>query len=199
MCNNARNSHLSVLVVDPNPGMRATCRICSTRRITKIEYAVSSGTAIRQLARNRYDIILCEYDLGGSGENDGQDGQQLLEDLRHHKLIQPWTIFIMLTSEGVYSKVIGAAELHPDRLHPQALHRRLAAAAAAQARARATRRVPADLPADRGRQSARAIAALPIDGEENLASALRRRLRAPARRAAGAIGREQAESELSTR
>jgi tetratricopeptide (TPR) repeat protein len=37
----------------------------------------------------------------------------LLEDLRHHKLIQPWTIFIMLTSEGVYSKVIGAAELTP--------------------------------------------------------------------------------------
>ena len=54
----------------------------------------------------RYDLILCEYELDG-----GQDGQQLLEDLRHHKLITPATIFIMLTSEGEYSKVIGAAEL----------------------------------------------------------------------------------------
>ncbi|MYM28437.1 response regulator [Duganella sp. CY15W] len=111
----AEYSDLSVLIVDPNPGMRGNLHnMLSQSSITKIDYAVSSGTAIRQLAKKPFDIILCEYDLGnGSGENNGQDGQQLLEDLRHHKLIQPWTIFIMLTSEGVYSKVIGAAELTP--------------------------------------------------------------------------------------
>lgn len=111
----AENSDLSVLIVDPNPGMRGNLHnMLSQSSITKIEYAVSSGTAIRQLAKKPFDIILCEYDLGnGSGEANGQDGQQLLEDLRHHKLITPWTIFIMLTSEGEYSKVIGAAELTP--------------------------------------------------------------------------------------
>ncbi|UGQ48523.1 response regulator [Massilia endophytica] len=104
---------LSVLIVDPNPGMRGNLHnMLSQSSITKIEYAVSSGTAIRQLSKSVPDIILCEYDLG-SGSDDGQDGQQLLEDLRHHKLISPGTIFIMLTSEGVYSKVIGAAELTP--------------------------------------------------------------------------------------
>jgi DNA-binding NarL/FixJ family response regulator/Tfp pilus assembly protein PilF len=115
MCNMAEYSDLSVLIVDPNPGMRGSLHnMLNQASITKIEYAVSSGTAIRQLAKKPFDIILCEYDLGnGSGENNGQDGQQLLEDLRHHKLIVPWTIFIMLTSEGVYSKVIGAAELTP--------------------------------------------------------------------------------------
>ena len=45
--------------------------------------------------------------------DDGQDGQQLLEDLRHHQLIGLLTIFIMITSEGVYSKVVSAAELTP--------------------------------------------------------------------------------------
>jgi len=111
----AEYSDLSVLIVDPNPGMRGNLHnMLSQSSITKIEYAVSSGTAIRQLAKKAFDIILCEYDLGnGSGEANGQDGQQLLEDLRHHKLIAPWTIFIMLTSEGMYSKVIGAAELTP--------------------------------------------------------------------------------------
>lgn len=111
----AENSDLSVLIVDPNPGMRGNLHnMLSQSSITKIEYAVSSGTAIRQLAKKPFDIILCEYDLGnGSGEANGQDGQQLLEDLRLHKLIAPWTIFIMLTSEGEYSKVIGAAELTP--------------------------------------------------------------------------------------
>jgi len=107
------NSNLSVLVIDPNPGMRGSLQnMLNQSSITKIEFAVSSGTAIKQLAKRSYDIILCEYDLGGSS-GDGQDGQQLLEDLRHHKLIGLWAIFIMITSEGVYDKVVSAAELAP--------------------------------------------------------------------------------------
>lgn len=106
------NSNLSVLVIDPNPGMRGSLQnMLVQANITKVEFAVSSGTAIKQLSRRSYDIILCEYDLGDG--NDGQDGQQLLEDLRHHKLIGLFTIFIMITSEGVYSKVVSAAELTP--------------------------------------------------------------------------------------
>ena len=107
------NSSLSVLVIDPNPGMRGSLQnMLNLAGITKVEFAVSSGTAIKQLGKRAYDIILCEYDLG-SGTDDGQDGQQLLEDLRHHKLIGLLTIFIMITSEGVYSKVVSAAELTP--------------------------------------------------------------------------------------
>ncbi|GAB3452980.1 response regulator [Massilia terrae] len=107
-----QNSHLSVLVIDPNPGMRGSIQnMLGQAGISKVEYAVNAGTAVKQLMRRSYDIILCEYDLGGSAE--GQDGQQLLEDLRHHRLIGLLTIFIMLTSEAVYSKVLGAAELQP--------------------------------------------------------------------------------------
>jgi tetratricopeptide (TPR) repeat protein len=109
----ADNSNLSVLIVDPSPSMRGSMQNMLVQSgITKVEFAVSSGTAIKQLAKKAYDIILCEYDLG-SGQDSGQDGQQLLEDLRHHKLIGLWTIFIMITSEGVYSKVVSAAELTP--------------------------------------------------------------------------------------
>lgn len=109
------NSNLSVLIIDPNPGMRGNLQnMLNLAGISKVEYAVNAGTAIRQLARRSYDIVLCEYDLGtGSGPGSGQDGQQLLEDLRHHRLLSPWAIFIMLTSEAVYGKVIGAAELAP--------------------------------------------------------------------------------------
>ncbi len=107
------NSKLSVLVVDPNPGMRGSLQtMLNQAGISKIEYAVNSGTAIKQLSKRGYDIILCEYDLGGSA-GDGQDGQQLLEDLRHHELIGQSTIFIMLTSEALYGKVVSAAELVP--------------------------------------------------------------------------------------
>lgn len=107
------NSNLSVLIIDPNPGMRSNLQnMLGLAGISKVEYAVNAGTAIRQLARRSYDIVLCEYDLG-TGPGSGQDGQQLLEDLRHHRLLSPWAIFIMLTSEAVYGKVIGAAELAP--------------------------------------------------------------------------------------
>ncbi|KQQ32424.1 transcriptional regulator [Duganella sp. Leaf126] len=107
-------SELSVLIVDPNPGMRGSLHnMLNQCEITRIEYAVGSGTAIRQLSKRQFDIVLCEYDLGNGNENSGQDGQQLLEDLRHHRLIAPWSIFIMITSEGVYSRVIGAVELAP--------------------------------------------------------------------------------------
>jgi CheY-like chemotaxis protein len=107
------NANLTVLVIDPNPGMRGSLQnMLNLSGISKIEFAVSSGTAIKQLGKKSYDIILCEYDLG-SGADDGQDGQQLLEDLRHHKLIGLLTIFIMITSEGVYGKVVSAAELTP--------------------------------------------------------------------------------------
>ena len=106
------NSDLSVLIVDPNPAMRGNLHnMLNQAAISKVEYAVSSGTAIRLLNKKSFDIILCEYDLGSGSE--AQDGQQLLEDLRHHQLVKPWTIFIMLTSEAIHSKVVSAAELTP--------------------------------------------------------------------------------------
>ncbi|UVW27080.1 tetratricopeptide repeat protein [Massilia sp. H6] len=109
------NANLSVLVVDPNAGMRASLQnMLNQAGIAKVESAVNASTAIKQLAKRSYDVILCEYDLAGSSSTgDGQDGQQLLEDLRHHRLITASTIFIMLTSEGVYGKVVSAAELSP--------------------------------------------------------------------------------------
>lgn len=106
-------ANLSVLLIDPNPVMRASLQsMLNLSGISRIDIAVSSGTAIKQLGKKSYDMILCEYDLG-NGSDDGQDGQQLLEDLRHHQLIGLLTIFIMITSEGVYSKVLSAAELSP--------------------------------------------------------------------------------------
>ncbi|MCC2974425.1 tetratricopeptide repeat-containing response regulator [Massilia sp. IC2-476] len=107
------NANLSVLIVDPSQGMRGSLQnMLNQTGISKVESAVNASTAIKQLGKRSYDIILCEYDLGGPS-GDGQDGQQLLEDLRHHRLITASTIFIMLTSEGVYDKVVSAAELTP--------------------------------------------------------------------------------------
>lgn len=100
---------LTALIVEPHSGMRANLHnMLNLCGITKIDHAVSSGTAIRPLKNRSYDLIICEYELG-----EGQDGQQLLEDLRHNKLIPLWTIFIIVTAERAYEKVVSAAELAP--------------------------------------------------------------------------------------
>jgi tetratricopeptide (TPR) repeat protein len=105
-------SNLSVLIIDPNPHMRAGLHnMLSQLAVSQVEHAVSAGTAIRLLDKRNFDLILCEYDLGVDAG--GQDGQQLLEDLRHHKIIPQSAMFIMLTTEGVYGKVVSAAELTP--------------------------------------------------------------------------------------
>ena len=100
---------LSALIIEPHAGMRANIHsmlgLCG---LTKIDHAGNSNNAVRHLGLKTFDLVLCEYDLEG-----GQDGQQLLEDLRHHKLITLSTMFFMVTAEGNYSKVVSAAELAP--------------------------------------------------------------------------------------
>ncbi|WP_317205733.1 response regulator [Janthinobacterium sp.] len=100
---------LSALIIEPHPGMRASLHnMLNLCGLAKIDDAANSSQAIRQLGVKTFDLILCEYDLEG-----GQDGQQLLEDLRHHKLMQAATMFFMVTGEGSFAKVVSAVELAP--------------------------------------------------------------------------------------
>lgn len=102
-------SNITAMIIEPHSGMRASIHnMLNLCGISKIDHAVSSGTAIRSLKTRVYDIILCEYDLA-----EGQDGQQLLEDLRHNKMIPLSSIFMMVTAERTYEKVVSAAELAP--------------------------------------------------------------------------------------
>ena len=100
---------LSALIVEPHAGMRASIHnMLNQCGVTRIDHAGSSNNAVKHLGLKTFDMVLCEYDLEG-----GQDGQQLLEDLRHHKLISLSTMFFMVTAEGNYGKVVSAAELAP--------------------------------------------------------------------------------------
>jgi len=106
----AQLENLEVLVVEASQGMRAQLRtMLDGFNVTGVQFAASAGAAIRKLREGRYDLILCEYDLG-----EGQDGQHLLEDLRTQKIISLDTLFIIISSERSYERVVGAAELTPD-------------------------------------------------------------------------------------
>ncbi|MBI3367457.1 MAG: tetratricopeptide repeat protein [Burkholderiales bacterium] len=72
--------------------------------------------AVRQSARTSdarlalehkpYDIVLCDYHFEGTDTS----GQDLLDELRREGLLPHSTVFIMVTGEATYSKVLEAAE-----------------------------------------------------------------------------------------
>ena len=101
---------ITALVVEANPNMRTQLRnMLNMAGITKVQFAVTAGVAIRKLRDSIYDLILCEYHIG-----DGQDGQHLLEDLHAQGIIPLDTVFVMITGERNYERVVSACELTPN-------------------------------------------------------------------------------------
>ncbi|WP_097460243.1 tetratricopeptide repeat-containing response regulator [Mangrovitalea sediminis] len=74
-----------------------------------IEVASNGNDAVSKCTYERFDIVLCDYNLG-----DGKNGQQILEELRHKKLLKHTSIFILVTAETSRDMVMGAREYQPD-------------------------------------------------------------------------------------
>ena len=98
------------LVVDDFIGVRQLLRE-SLRSLgaKNIDQASSGGEAMGLLARIRYDVVLCDYNLG-----DGKNGQQVLEEARVRNLVNPSTVWLMVSAEKSVESVMGAAEHQPD-------------------------------------------------------------------------------------
>ena len=99
-----------VLIVDRHSPARDSLRLMlSGLGVTAVHGAGNSAEVIRQVKSNRFDIILSDFVL-----DDGRDGQQLLEELRHAHLIPLSTVYLIITSERSYTNVVALAELAPD-------------------------------------------------------------------------------------
>lgn len=101
-----------VLVIDDSSAMRKMLQITvQSLGVQSVDLAESVFDVLQRIEKGgrRYDIILCDYILG-----DGRDGQHLLEELKARKLLPYSTVFIMVTAERAYEKVVNAVELAPD-------------------------------------------------------------------------------------
>jgi len=99
-----------VLLVDDFRNFIITLRnMFTSLGIVNIDDAVSGEEAVSKIASRRYDIILCDYNLGP-----GKDGQQVLEEIKYRQLLHPLTIFMMVTAENSLEMIMGAAEHQPD-------------------------------------------------------------------------------------
>lgn len=103
-------SRKRVLVVDDHPGMlnslRRALELCG---ISGAHAVRSAHEAVARLRNMRYDIVLADYDLGP-----GPDGQQLLDHCRAEHLLVPTAIFVLVTAERAYDRVMSVAEAAPD-------------------------------------------------------------------------------------
>ncbi|MFK5987069.1 MAG: response regulator [Pseudomonadota bacterium] len=77
--------------------------------ITQVDDAKDALSAMDKIKSSRYDVILCDYNLG-----DGQNGQQFLEEAMSRKLLAYGTVFIMITAENTSDMVMAAVEYRPD-------------------------------------------------------------------------------------
>lgn len=99
-----------ILVLDDMPDMRTTMRNqMQALGIINVSLASNVREALNYIQQRTYDVILCDYYLGGS-----TDGQQFLEYLRSTNAISRATLFIMITAETGFNSVITAAECLPD-------------------------------------------------------------------------------------
>lgn len=99
-----------VLVIDDFFNFRLTMKnMLRSFGVIYLDDAGSGEEAIRKMAVRRYDIILCDYNLG-----QGKSGQQVLEEGKFRGYINYSTIFIMVTAENTLEMIMGAAEYQPD-------------------------------------------------------------------------------------
>lgn len=107
---NADFAKLSYLIIDDfesfRVSMREMLRSCGAE---KIESFAKASPAIQFCAYNHVDVVLCDFNLG-----EGKNGQHILEDLRHKKLLKRSSIFLMVTAETSKEMVMGAREYQPD-------------------------------------------------------------------------------------
>ena len=103
-------SNKKVLIIDDMSDVRVQLQLTlSSIGFEKLNHVATIREAMDKISITDYDIILCDYNLGK-----GTNGQQFLEFMRANKKLKRSNIFVMVTAENSYEKVVAAAEHMPD-------------------------------------------------------------------------------------
>ncbi len=124
-----QRQHLRYLIIDDFDQMRVSFKgMLSSYGATDITTCSSGEQAIKLLANDSYDVVICDYNLG-----DGKDGQQVLEEARYLGCLGHAATFFMITAESNMPMVMSALEHQPDEylvkpINRDVLHHRLSVA-----------------------------------------------------------------------
>ena len=100
----------TVLIIEDSHTVRQSLRtMLSNVGIIRSEASVNASDGLQRIRRKTFDIVLCDYNLG-----EGMNGQELLELLRRGGEYPLTSVWIMITGERKYERVVAAAEVAPD-------------------------------------------------------------------------------------
>lgn len=100
---------LSVLIADDFSNFRSTITVMLARLgIKRVDTACDGAGVIEACQKHQYDVILCDYDLGP-----GQNGQQVLEELRFRKLVSEGLLFVIISANAAKDVVMAAYDCEP--------------------------------------------------------------------------------------
>lgn len=103
-------SHKRFLIVDDFTDFRsALSGMLRQMGVNDIDAATNGEEALALCRKNHYDVILHDYNLGK-----GKNGQQVLEELHHDRLLGPHCVFIIISAESSQAMVMAALECEPD-------------------------------------------------------------------------------------
>lgn len=101
---------LKFLITDDFENFRKSLRqMLRSFGAEKIDMAANGHETVTKCTYDHFDILLCDYNLGP-----GKTGQQILETLRHKKLLRHTSLFVIITAETSREIVMSAREYHPD-------------------------------------------------------------------------------------
>ncbi len=99
-----------ILIIDDKVEARSSLkRMLTSLGAVHIYTALDGIEGMQKMGERDYDMVFSDYNLGK-----GKDGQQVLEEARHIKLLKASAMFIMITSENAIDMVMGALEYEPD-------------------------------------------------------------------------------------
>ncbi|CAG22529.1 response regulator [Photobacterium profundum] len=88
--------------------MRTTLHRANVRN-SNIDSTINSHKAIRLLTKHKYDVVLCDYNMGNH-----IDGALIFDEIKQRKLISSDAIFICITGDNTLKAVTHLIELEPD-------------------------------------------------------------------------------------
>ncbi len=101
---------LRALVVDDFDSFRMTIvKMLQSFGVEDIDTAVAGNDSLRWCEEKKFDLILCDYNLGR-----GKNGQQVLEELRFKDILDYRALFILISAESSRSIIMSAYDYEPD-------------------------------------------------------------------------------------
>ena len=104
-------SNKQVLIVeDQRPFLLLLKGLMHSMGASDVVTKSSAEQAVSLCKKHKFDVIICDLHLGA----DNKSGYELIEELRTRRLINPTSIFILISADSARPIVLGSIERRPD-------------------------------------------------------------------------------------